>query len=203
MSKKDRSFSQDLYRVCADSSEELKLDFETFNKTCSDKSEMRRYWDGVIILTSKLKNFIVADREGNWKAHLQAIQDLLPNFCKSGSFNYQRYGSIYLEFMQKLPKYYPLIYCHFQEGRFAEKNSIRYFKAVGADMNLEQTIQRSKKGSGGVIGQTKQEVFVIEWELAYHEVLAISKCHKDIIGSLLDNSVLKLILTILNLLQDP
>ena len=164
---------------------------------------MRRYWDGVIILTSKLKNFIVADREDNWKAHLQAIQDLLPNFCKSGSFNYQRYGSIYLEFMQKLPKYYPLIYCHFQEGRFAEKNSIRYFKAVGADMNLEQTIQRSKKGSGGVIGQTKQEVFVIEWELAYHEVLAISKCHKDIIGSLLDNSVLKLILTILNLLQDP
>ena len=150
LSKKDTSFSQDLYRVCADSSEELKLDFETFNKTCSDKSEMRRYWDGVIILTSKLKNFIVADREGNWEAHLQAIQDLLPIFCKSGSFNYQRYGSVYLEFMQKLPKYYSLIYRHFQEGKVAVKTSIRYFKAVGADMNLEQTIQRSKKRSGGV-----------------------------------------------------
>ena len=55
-------------------------------------------------------------------------------------------------------------------------------------MKLEQTIQRSKKGSGGVIGQTKQEAFVTEWELAYHEVLSISKCHKEITGSQLANS---------------
>ena len=95
---------------------------------------------------------IAADREGNWEAHLQAIQDLLPIFCKSGRFNYQHYGSIYLEFMQKLPKDYPLIYHHFKEGKFAVKTSIGYFKAVGADMELEQTIQHSKKGSGGVIG---------------------------------------------------
>ena len=109
LSKKDRNFSQDLYRVSVDSSEELKLDLEAFNKTCSDKSEMCRYWDGVIILTSKLKNLIVTDREGNWEAHLQAIQDLLSIFFKSGSFNYQRYGSIYLEIMRKLPEGYPLI----------------------------------------------------------------------------------------------
>ena len=101
LSKKDQNFSQDLYRVCAGSSEELKLDFDSFNKTCSDKSEMCRYWDGVIILTSKLKNLIVADRESNSEAHLQAMQDLLPIFCKSGSFNYQRYGLTYLEFMRK------------------------------------------------------------------------------------------------------
>ena len=52
--KKYRNFSQGLYGVCADSSQ-LKLYFETFNKTCSDKSGMCRYLDGVIILTSKLK----------------------------------------------------------------------------------------------------------------------------------------------------
>ena len=40
----------------------------------------------------------------------------------------------------------------------------------------------------GVIGQTKQEAFVTEWELPYHEVLAISKCHKEITGSQLANS---------------
>ena len=56
LSKKDRNFSQDLYCVC-DSSEELKLNFKKFNKNCSDKSEMCRYWDCVIILTSKLKKF--------------------------------------------------------------------------------------------------------------------------------------------------
>ena len=185
LSKKDRNFSQDLYCVCADSSEELKLDLETFNKASFDKSEMCRYWDGVIILTSKLKNLIATDCEGNWEAHLRAIQDLLPIFCKSESFNYQRYGSIYLEFMQKLPKDHPLIHRHFKEGKSAVKTSIGY---VGADIKLEQTIQHSKKGSGGVRGQAIQEVFVTEWELAYHELIAISKCHKDITGSLLANS---------------
>ena len=39
-----------------------------------------------------------------------------------------------------------------------------------------------------MIDQTKHEAFVTEWELAYHEVLVISKCHKDITGSLLANS---------------
>ena len=79
LSKKDRNFSQELYCICADSSKELKLQFETFNKTCSDKSEMCRYWDGVIILTSKLKTLIAADREGNWEAHLQPIQESFAN----------------------------------------------------------------------------------------------------------------------------
>ena len=90
--------------------------------------------------------------------------------------------------MRKLPRDYPLIHRHFREVKFAVKTSIVYFKAVAADMKSEQTIQRSQKGSGGVIGQAKQEAFVTEWELAYHEVLAISKCYKDITGSLLANS---------------
>ena len=34
--KKYRNFSQDLCHVCANSSQ-LKLDFKTFNKICSDK----------------------------------------------------------------------------------------------------------------------------------------------------------------------
>ena len=135
-----------------------------------------------------LKNLIAADREGDWEGHLQAIQDLLPIFCESGSFNYQRYGSIYLEFMRMLPTDYPIIYDLFKKGKFVVKTNTGFFRAVGADMKLEQTIQRSKKGSGGVIGQTKQEEFVTEWEFAYHEVLAISKCHKEITGSKLANS---------------
>ena len=58
-----------------------------------------------------------------------------------------------------------------------------FFRTVGADMKLKQTIQRSKKGSGGVIDQTKQEAFVTELEF-----LSISKCYKEITGSQLANS---------------
>ena len=119
LSKKDRHFSQDLYRICADSSEELTLDFKTFNKTYSDQSGMCSYWDGVILITRKLKNLIAVDPKGNWEAHLQSIQDVLPIFGKSGSFNYQ--------LPKKLPKEYPLIYHHFKEGKFAVKTSPGFF----------------------------------------------------------------------------
>ena len=50
------------------------------------------------------------------------------------------------------------------------KTNAGYFKAVAADMKLEQSIKHSKKDPGGIIGQTKHQTYVTEWELAYHEV---------------------------------
>jgi len=45
-----------------------------------------------------------------------------------------------------------------------------------------------RKGAGGVVGQTTHEAFVTEWELCYHEVLAISNYHAEITGSVLASS---------------
>ena len=67
----------------------------------------------------------------------------------SGSINYLRYGSWYLEKMRKLPHEHPEVYKHFQERKFIVKINAGYFKAVAADMKLEQSVQRSKKGPGG------------------------------------------------------
>ena len=47
-------------------------------------------------LVSIFKNLISADREGNWKGHLQAIQDTIPVFCQFESVNYQGCSSLYL-----------------------------------------------------------------------------------------------------------
>ena len=41
------------------------------------------------------------------------------------------------------------------------------FKDNSPDMRLEQSIQRSKKSEGGIIGQTKQKAYITEWELIY------------------------------------
>ena len=71
------------------------------------------------------------------------------------------------------------------EGKFVVKTSAGFFNAVAPDMKLEQGIQWSKKGAGGIIGQTKQSAFVTEWELAYHEVLDISKSYSNITRSIL------------------
>ena len=50
-------------------------------------------------------------------------------------------------------------------------------------MKLEQTIQRSKKSSSGIIGQTRQIKYVSESEMVYHEVLIISNTYRDLITS--------------------
>jgi len=167
LSAKDPDRSKRAYRDCMISVLMLKKDFAEFSQTCAEKSEMCRYWDGLIKLSRTLTSLIAADRDGNWALHLLSIQELLPVFCVSGSINYQRYGSWYLEKMRKLPDEYPEIYKNFLDGKFVVKTGHGHFNAVAPDMKLEQTIQRSKKGAGGVVGT------------CYHEVLAISKYHAE------------------------
>ena len=43
-------------------------------------SEMCEYWEGFLEIVLILKALIAADREGDWHAHLQATQNLLPVF---------------------------------------------------------------------------------------------------------------------------
>ena len=47
-------------------------------------------------------------------------------------------------------------------------------------MKLEQTIQRSKKSTSGITGQSRQTSYVTECELVYHKILAISNIFTSI-----------------------
>ena len=89
---------------------------------------------------------------------------MIPVVYRGGSVNYQRYCSLYLEVM---------------------RTSAGFLNAVAPNMKLEQSIQQPKKVSDGINGQTKQNAFVTEWELACHEVLAISKSYSNITRSIL------------------
>ena len=95
------------YHVCLNQCQVIKQEFETFSKTCSERSEICRHWDGILTLIGLLKDLVAADRAGNWEGHLQVIQKLLPVFLMSGSTNYLRYGSWYCEKMGKLPHEHP------------------------------------------------------------------------------------------------
>ena len=101
------------------------------NKELSDRSaaasEMVLYLETLLKLVNILKNLLSADRERNWKGHLRAIQDIIPVFCQTGSVNYQRYCSLYLEVMWKLPEEHPSIYKEFMERKFVVKTSAGFF----------------------------------------------------------------------------
>ena len=76
--------------------------------------------------------------------------------------------------MRRLPTDHPAIYEMFMKGYFVINESHRKFSGVSPDMKLEQTIQRAQKSSNGIICQTRWISYVSEWEVVYHEILAIS-----------------------------
>ena len=54
------------------------------------------------------------------------------------------------------------------------------FNAVGIDMALEQSINKTAKSSEGIIGTTKKVDYITEWTLVYHEVLDIVNTFRKI-----------------------
>ena len=81
---------------------------------------------------------------------------------------------------------YPHIYRRFKIGQFVVQDTPMYFKAVGGDMKVEQSVQKISKGPVGhyVIGETRKPDAVAEFELLYHEIGAIA----SLLGFLTANS---------------
>ena len=162
--------------ICAAKSkviETLKDLVETFVCKAVKNSEICKYWEAILKNIRFLNDLIAADRTGNWDAHLQAVQNLLPLFRESDSINYLKYASLYLEQMRRLPVDHPEIHVMFMSRHFVVPQINGSFNAVSPDMKLEQSIQRSQKSVHGIIGQTRKSKYVTEWEVAYHETLSI------------------------------
>ena len=113
--------------------------------------------------------------------HLQAVQALLPIFAAFDSTNYLR-CYLYLEDMHKLRDTAPDLYRAFMADKFVMKRTHIKFNAVGADMALEQTINRSQKSASEIISNTRKKKFVAIWELTYHEILAVSNLFRELCG---------------------
>ena len=89
---------------------------------------------------------------------------------------------IYLEHMYRLPETAPSVYEHFWSGNFSIKDKPGRFNAVGGDQKLEQSINISSKCSDGVIGHAKQKQYLAQWDLIYHEVMAVQNPHRESSG---------------------
>ena len=135
-------------------------------------------------MMSKVENLIRSDGKGNLPLQLQSIKDLLPIFAAFDATNYLRWSSLYLEDMYQLPETSPTTHRAFVEGKFPIKRTPGCFNAVGADMSLEQTINRSQKSSSGIIGNSRTKMYVAKWEILYHELLAVTNLRREVSCSL-------------------
>ena len=99
-----------------------------------------------------------------WNLHLKSVQKAVKPFEAMDATNYERWGETYLGDMRRLPVTAPEVHRTFMVGPFAVQRAIGEFNAVGLDLALEQSIQRSKKSPRGVTGKTQEAKFVAEWE---------------------------------------
>ena len=101
------------------SSSKLLKGFEFFCQSQSEISETICYWENFLKMVQQLMNLLQADRESNWNLHLHVVKEIMPMFSVCDRTNYLRWGSVYIEDMQKLPETAPDVYKAFSSGNFS------------------------------------------------------------------------------------
>lgn len=112
------------------------------------RAETGRLWLQYMEMVSILRQFIKAERTGNWMLHLQSIMDMLPFFAACGHNNYLKSGYLYLQKMISLEQTNPNVYYLFMSGLHVVRRSQRYWGALSADLVIEEVFMRSMKTSG-------------------------------------------------------
>lgn len=109
-------------------------------------------WIQYFYMVSLVKQFIEAERSGNWKMHIATIEKMLPFFHASGHFNYASSAQIYLQEMYALEeKMVPREYhMYVSKGFFTIRRSEKFWSGIWSDMTIEQTSMRSMKATGGL-----------------------------------------------------
>ena len=154
-----------------------------FDEQCNENSEQCKFWNNFRYIVGVIKNLVLADREGDFLLSVKSIQDLCPIFLGADAIHYLRYGSFYLKTFKSLKYDHHKLYAAFMKGDFVIKTSKRPFNGVTVDMKLDQTIQRSAKSVGGIIGRSKAVHYVTEWSIIYHDVLGITNWFRELTGA--------------------
>lgn len=107
-----------------------------------------QYWQ----MISLVKDFIRAERAGNWELHLKCVERMLPYFHASGHFLYAKSAHLYLQDMRKLKDTINDDYefTRFTEGLFTIRRTDKFWSGVWSDMTIEQVLMRSMKTQGGL-----------------------------------------------------
>lgn len=99
-----------------------------------------------------VKQFIEAERMGNWQLHLDTIQKMLPYCHASGHFFYANSAQLYLQDMLRLEeKMTTDEYEKFTtKGYFTIRRSDKFWSGISSDMTIEQTLMRTMKSFDGL-----------------------------------------------------
>jgi len=77
------------------------------------KSRKAALWIQYLYCIQLLKNFITAERTGDWHLHLCTTTEMLSLFAAAGHQNYAKSARLYVQLMSNLPTSHPWLYEQF------------------------------------------------------------------------------------------
>ena len=129
----------------------LKKMLEKLKQFLSQESRTAKLWVQYLSYIQIIKDFIRADRTGNWSFHLQSVSNMLNLFAATGYVHYAKCGRLYLQKMLDLEITFPWVHAKFKEGGFHTVHcSERFWAGLWTDLTIEQVMMRSIKSQGGL-----------------------------------------------------
>ena len=152
-------------------------------------SRTARLWIQYIDYISIVKQFILAERTGNWHLHLTSVSNMLNLFAATGRLNYAKSARLYLQSMVDLPDSHPWLYeMYSQYGLHSVRQSDRYWAGLSTDLMIEQTMMKAIKGRGGLTrGRGLTESVRTMWVSTAHKLADIHLCMTAVAGKVIES----------------
>ena len=160
---------------------EFQVIFNLYTEFCKeDNGPLKVFWNNYLEMVEVLMNFLRATREGDWALHLECIKEMLPWFFAYDHTNYARYLPVYLAHMVLLPETHPEAHALLENGDFGVQRTTSHgFSQMPVDQTIEQTLNRSTKTKGGIVGFSLRKGAVQRWMITAHSRAAfVDKCRK-------------------------
>lgn len=155
-----------------------------------DRGPTARLWVQYFQMISIAKEFIRAERIGDWDSHLNSIKQMLPYFHASGHHNYAKSAHLYVQDMIQLDN------CtendsikKFKEGFFTIRRSNKLSCGTWSDIIIEQSLMKSMKTNGGIArGRSTQESVLSKWVYGMHAMNSVCEELEDLCNIKLDTT---------------
>ncbi|XP_053404320.1 uncharacterized protein LOC128558588 [Mercenaria mercenaria] len=106
-------------------------------------SRTAKLWLQYLEMINLLKQFIAAERIGNWRCHLKSLKNMFPFFAAAGHNLYTKSSYMYLQQMNCLHITHPEVCQAFEKGLHVVRRSNRMWGGLSTDLVIEQVLMRS------------------------------------------------------------
>jgi hypothetical protein len=153
------------------------------NELCK-ASRTAKLWIQYVEYINNLKQFIRAERTGNWFLHLDGVRKMISLFAATGHIHYAKSARLYLQQMLELDTKFPWVYeCFAVHGYHTVRRNDRYWAGLWTDLIIEQVMMRSLKSRGGLTrGRGVTESVRVMWINSMHRCAGVHDAMTTVTG---------------------